>query len=77
MTCPVSFNPNHSLRGTPYLSSFCRWKSEAQEDEMRDFPGGPVVKKLPCKAEDMGSIPGWGTKIPQVAEQLSLPAANC
>ena len=44
---------------------------------MRDFPGGPVVKNLPCKAEDMGSIPGWGTKIPQVAEQLSLPAANC
>ena len=23
-----------------------------------DFPGGPVVKKLPAKAGDMGSIPG-------------------
>ena len=23
-----------------------------------DFPGGPVVKNLPCKAGDMGSIHG-------------------
>ena len=29
-----------------------------------DFPGGPVVKNLPCSAEDTGLIPGWGTKIP-------------
>ena len=28
------------------------------------FPGGPVVKNPPCNAEDMGLIPGWGTKIP-------------
>ena len=26
----------------------------------RDFPGGPVVKNLPAKAGDMGSIPGPG-----------------
>ena len=25
-----------------------------------DFPGGPVVKKLPANAGDMGSIPGLG-----------------
>ena len=25
------------------------------------FPGGPVVKNLPCKAGDAGSIPGQGT----------------
>ena len=30
----------------------------------RDFPGGPVVKKPPCNAEDVCSIPGGGTKIP-------------
>ena len=24
----------------------------------RDFPGGPVVKTLPCNAEGAGSIPG-------------------
>ena len=32
--------------------------------ETRDFPGGPVVKNLPCSAEDLSSIPGQGTKIP-------------
>ena len=37
----------------------------------KDFPDGPVVKNLPCKAGDMGSIPGWGTKIPHATEQLS------
>ena len=30
----------------------------------KDFPDGRVVKNLPCKAGDMGSIPGWGTKVP-------------
>ena len=41
---------------------------------MKDFPGGPVVKNLPCNAEDAGLIPGLGTKIPHAAEQLSLQA---
>ena len=30
-----------------------------------------MVKNLPCKAGDVGSIPGWGTKIPPAIEQLS------
>ena len=38
----------------------------------RDFLGGPVVKNLPCNAGDMGSIPGYGTKIPYAMEQLSF-----
>ena len=42
----------------------------------RDFPGGLVVKNLPCNAGDMGSIPGRGTKISQAAGQLSLCAAT-
>ena len=37
-----------------------------------DFPGGPGVKNLPCNAEDVGSIPDWGTKIPHAAEQLNV-----
>ena len=37
---------------------------------MWDFPGGPVVKNPPCNAEDAGSIPGQGTKILHVMEQL-------
>ena len=41
-----------------------------------DFPGGRVVKNLPRNAEDVGSIPGWGTKIPHNTEQLSLNSAT-
>ena len=39
-----------------------------QEYWSGDFPSGPVVKNPPCNAGDMGSIPGWGTKIPQATE---------
>ena len=38
---------------------------------LQDFPGGAVVKDSPCNAGDMGSIPGWGTKIPQALGQLN------
>ena len=31
---------------------------------MRDFPPGPVVKTSPSNAGGVGSIPGWGAKIP-------------
>ena len=39
---------------------------------LMDFPGGPVVKNLPCTAGDMGSIPDGGTGILQAMEPLSL-----
>ena len=42
----------------------------------RDFPGGPVVKNLPSKAGDMGSIPSRGTKIPHAVGQLSPHAST-
>ena len=42
----------------------------------KDFSSGPVVMYTPCNAEDMGLIPGQGTKIPHAAEQLSLCAAT-
>ena len=29
-----------------------------------DFAGGPVVKTLHFNSGDMGSIPGWETKVP-------------
>ena len=41
-----------------------------------DFSSGPVVRNLPCIAGDTGLIPGWGTKIPHVAEQLSPSATT-
>ena len=28
--------------------------------QVKDFPGGSVVKYLPASARDKGSIPGWG-----------------
>ena len=42
----------------------------------RALPRGPVVKILPCNAQDTGSIPVRGTKIPQVSEQLSPHATT-
>ena len=41
---------------------------------MWDFPGGPVVKNPPSKAGDMGSVPGWGTKIVHAVGQISASA---
>ena len=37
---------------------------------MKGIPGGPVVKNPPSNARDMGSIPGWGTKITHAMGQL-------
>ena len=35
-----------------------------------------MVKNPPANAGDVGSIPGWGTKIPHAVEQLSLRATT-
>ena len=37
---------------------------------LRDFRGGPGVKNWSCNAGDVGSILGWGTKIPHTLSQL-------
>ena len=37
----------------------------------RDFPGGPVVENPLGNAGDVGSIPGWGTKVLHAMGQLS------
>ena len=34
------------------------------DTRLQGFPGGPLVETLPSNVGDMGSIPGWGTKIP-------------
>ena len=41
-----------------------------------DFPSSPVVKNPPSNAGDVGSIPGWGTKIPHASGQISLSTAT-
>jgi len=33
------------------------------KEKSRDLSGVPVVKNLPSNRGDVGSIPGWGTKI--------------
>ena len=32
-----------------------------------DFPGSPVLKTLPSNSGGVGSVPGWGTKIPHAS----------
>ena len=35
----------------------------------RGFPGGAVVENLPANAGGVGSVPGWGAKIPHASRQ--------
>ena len=35
-----------------------------------------MVKNPPCNTGDTGSMPGWETKIPHAAEQLSKPTGH-
>ena len=42
----------------------------------RDFPGAPMVMNLAPSAGVVGSIPGWGTKVPGTTGQLSPYAAT-
>lgn len=46
------------------------------EVSLGDHTCGSVLKNPPCNAGDVGSIPGKGTKVPHVAEQLSPGATN-
>ena len=39
-------------------------KSFLKKPAIQDFPGAPVVQNMPCNAGNVGSISGWGTKIP-------------
>ena len=40
----------------------------AQRQKLWVFPGGPVFKNPPFNTEDVGLIPGWGTRIPPAME---------
>ena len=58
-------------RMSPPLS----FKFSVKKSVAGDFPGGPVVKNLPCNVRDTGLIPGQGTKIPHTME-LTLRAST-
>ena len=51
---------------------FKRWNSLIFLLKTQGIPGGPVIKNLPSNAGDMGSIPGWGTKISHAAKPAYL-----
>ena len=40
--------------------------------DFRDFPDDTMVKNPPSNAEGMGSIPGWGAKIPHAMMQKNF-----
>ena len=64
----------HHDRPSLHSSTVC---DHCKKDPVRrDFPGSPVVKNSPSNAGDVGLIPGWGTKIPHAAGQLSPCAAT-
>ena len=52
-----------SLEATTVLSHF-KWKDALLKEALRDISGSPVVKTSPPNPRGVGSIPGWGPKIP-------------
>ena len=78
--CHLGINLSLSLKYFTHVGFICRiaisfwWLSAAQiytfplRKPSGDFPDGQVVKKTPCNAGDMGSVPGWGTRIPHALE---------
>lgn len=46
------------------------------KQQQKDFPSRPMVKNPPSNAEDPGSIPGWGSKIPHTSGQLHRRTAT-
>ena len=55
---------NNTFWDIPFLTSACFYLSSSFKTQIRDFPGGPVVKTSPSNAEGVGLIPGWAPKIP-------------
>ena len=43
-------------------------KEIKKNKELRNFPGGLVVKNSLSSAGGVGSIPGWGAKIPHASQ---------
>ena len=54
-----------SLTAHYFSRTQSRWYTE--NSNIRDFPGGPVVKSSSSKAQGTGSIPDWGAKMPHVS----------
>ena len=46
----------------------CSLGFQDKTQSRRESPGGPVTKISPSNAEGVGSIPGWGSKIPHASQ---------
>ena len=55
--------------GAGALTTDNRW--EESQIGSRGVPGGSVAETLPCKAGNVGSVPGQRTKIPHALGRLS------
>ena len=64
------FLPGKS-HGQRSLAGYRPWgRKESDMTEQLNMPGGLVSENLPCNAEDVGLIPGQGTKTPHAPGQL-------
>ena len=61
----------HREFGRARRADHCRPTIHCSRLCLGDFLGGPEIKNLLCNAADVGSMPGWGSKIPHAMEQLS------
>ena len=63
-----SWSANHRSSETVMQGhSYPLYNKEKQKTHFGDFPSGPVVKTLPSRAGNAGSILGQGTKIPHAS----------
>ena len=84
-TWHLSWNPSKKLPKKKYFQAHSmRPQSPGYQNQRyhknenyKDFPGGPEVTNPPCNASDTGLILGWGTKIPNTAEQPKHTYWNC
>ena len=63
-------NVGNSMDGCPSVLTELLWCRSTQKLYLKskwDFPGGPLVKTSLSNAGDVGSIPGWGIKIPRAS----------
>ena len=88
MGSPKSLGVRKNIYFLPFMGYDCKmnhnfliriffsWYSSGKKYQPRNFPGSPVVKNLPCKAEDVGLIPAQGTKSPYASGPLSPLATS-
>ena len=74
--------PGGGLGGWGWFPASRAWGALTREEACIEAPKYgtslvvqlPVVRNPPSNVGDVGSIPGWGTKIPRATERLSLHA---